>query len=138
MEICDQVTSYNPEYPFENSYQLSTPYQLTPAGTKFPSYSFFGRQGANHFSPFIFTSPLNYLLTDIQTEKHGIFNEISLVQDRTTPDGADLVQNVDGAVRIQCGVVQNWGDSWLTHLVGFHLPRGSAVWILLDAMKLKK
>ena len=60
------------------------------------------------------------------------------MQDRTTPDGADLVQNVDGAVRIQCGVVQNWGDIWLTHLVGFHLPRGNAVWILLDAMKLKK
>ena len=60
------------------------------------------------------------------------------MQDRTTPDGADLVQNVDGAVRIQCGVVQNWGNIWLIHLVGFHLPRGNAVWILLDAMKLKK
>ena len=35
------------------------------------------------------------------------------MQNRTTPDGADLVQNVDGAVLIQCVVVQNWGD---THL----------------------
>ena len=69
------------------------------------------------FLPIIFTSLLNYLITDIQTAKYEKINSMRSSWCRTgpfqSPDGADLVQNVDGSVWIQCGVVQNWGD---THL----------------------
>ena len=59
------------------------------------------------FLPIIFTSLLYYLITDIQTAKYEKISSMRSSWCRTgpfqSPDGADLVQNVDGSVWIQCG-----------------------------------